>query len=225
MAYGFRIFNNGKVTVDDMFPNLMVVEKGTLSLSSGYLSRSTIDPSLRWTRSHYDTMYVGYIPYPNFGDHVFYEVTAGRRVFHVKYGWSTEIKVESNHQSIRWVRARYMRYLPAPPAGSFGLFVKDEEGNYTYSSSENFLTITGLLSRRDDDDSALGNGIWVSPDLSQAYGNGGGDGAGIPYEHGAENFGGKIFPRGYRVQSTNYVPARTTERIRGLIADINWNDV
>ncbi len=221
MSYGFRIWNGGKVVCDDEFPNLMASSKGTLSLSSDSTS-TTAKAICNETGTSYSPQYYneyrGELDRPTEGELLFFEVPQGRRVYAGYFNGG--IQVWSTASSVRWVRAKFMRYLPAPATGSYGLFVRDAQGRYTYSSSEAFLLVKGTLMQ-----GLTGQGaVWVAPSLHGFLGWSG-DPQGIWFDQGCYNDGGTLRAQGRRGNTLLDSSVSVQQRVRGLVADIGWSEI
>lgn len=224
MAYGFLVRKGNKTIMDSDFPNLMFDSKGTLSLSlhsSSSTAKLVTNHDGSNTGPVYFDEYRGGIARPLEGQVLFFEVPAGRRVYAGYYTDGT-VMVYSNASSIRWVKARYMRYLPEPPTGSYGMFVRDAQGRFTYSSTETYLNVTGTLY-------SATSGIWVAPSTHGFYGSGNtsADSAGLYFDQGVRNNAGTLIPEALRGLVQRDIPASDSRwsKVRGLVADITWSEL
>lgn len=163
MAYGWEVRRpTGKIVADSNSPNLMAVAKGTLSLDLQMGGRTTTQ-ACDWDATNRQNInlniYRANLPAPGVGEMHFFEVPNGHRVHTLKRAGPLEVWSTTN--SLRWVRARFMRWV-AKPADTYGIEVRDSAARLPYHSGANLLTMLGTVQ-------SAPSGVWVSPETSFVF--------------------------------------------------------
>ena len=219
MAYGIEVKNqNGRVVLNSNDPVLQFVAKGTVRLDD-FFGDSTASAVCNETGSSRSIVHIDCnrkrMPEPDEGEFYFWEVPNNKRVH--TFRRADVYEVYSDASSLRWVRCKFAKYITPKPTGNYGIEVFDSSGGLIYTSNAILLTPTGTLSGNS-------GGIWVAPEGDFIWD----DDRGRPYIKGASRSGSTLTPQGWTTGSQYaHVDGYPYEgqRIRGLVADINWNSV
>ena len=217
--YGIEVTNqSGRIVLNSNDPVLQFVAKGTVSLDD-FFGDSAASVVCNETGSQSSTVYIDCnrktMPEPEEGEFYFWEVPDGKRVH--TFRRADVYEVYSDAASLRWVRCKFANYITPRPTGNYGIEIFDGSGGLIYTSNAILLTSTGTLS---------GNtgGIWVAPEGDFIRK----DDRGRPCIKGVHRSGSTLTPQGWTTCS-QYIAVEgypyDGQRIRGLVADINWTAI